>query len=501
MKLNDQQILRRQSLEELKKIGVNPYAETKFNVDTRTDIILSEFEKTPEKFSNVKIAGRIMNIRVMGKASFADLKDHKGKIQIYLTRDNICPDEDKTVYNKIFKKYTSIGDIIGIEGSVFKTKVGEISIDVKKFKILSKCLNPIPIVKTDKDGIVHDEFSDLEIKYRQRYLDLITNDKTKEIFIKRTKIINIIREFLNENEYTEVETPILQSIPGGAMAKPFETFHNTLNIPLYLRIANELFLKRLIVGDMGGVYEFAKDFRNEGMDRSHNPEFTMLELYVPYKNYEWMMDLTEKLIKKIAKSLNLKTLKIDDKEIDLETKFERIAMSDIIKKHTNIDVLYNDEDELRKKAEEIGIDTSEIIGKAKLIDEIFSKKCETKLINPTFITNHPVEMSPLSKKNKDNPLFSDRFELIINGKEIANAYSELNDPFEQLNRFKQQLKLSKKGDKEAMLIDDDFIKSLEFGMPPTAGIGIGIDRLVMLFTSLSNIQDVILFPQMKPKNN
>ena len=498
--LSEQELLRRKSLVELKKLGVNPYPAKEYEVNTSTSKILNDFETNPEQFKQIKIAGRIMSRRIMGKASFAEIQDSFGKIQIYVNRDEIAPSEDKTLYNEIFKKHLDIGDFIGVEGFVFKTQVGEISIHVLKLEVLSKSLKPLPIVKTDKDGKAHDAFTDAEQRYRQRYVDLIVNPKVKETFIKRTKVINSMREFFNKERYLEVETPILQPIPGGAAARPFITHHNALNTELYLRIANELYLKRLIVGGFEGVYEFAKDFRNEGMDRTHNPEFTVMEIYVAYKDYKWMMNFTEEMLKDVAsKVLGTTKVNFQGKVIDFEPPFARVPILDAIKEHTGIDVTQYNEPQLRDKCKEIGLEVDETMGEGKLIDELFGEKCEHHYVQPTFIIDYPVEMSPLCKKHRSNPELTERFELMINGKELANAYTELNDPIDQKERFEEQVMLSEKGDDEAMFIDLDFVRSLEYGMPPTSGMGIGIDRLVMLLTNQQSIQEVLFFPQMKPE--
>ena len=494
--LSEQEQIRREKLNKLKSLGINPFPANLFPLNTNSKEINSNFEENKK----VVIAGRIMSRRIQGKASFAEIQDSKGKIQVYFNRDEICPDEDKTLYNEVYKKLLDIGDIIGIEGILFTTQVGQKTVLVKKFTLLSKSIKPIPLPKTDSEGKTYDEFSDPELRYRQRYVDLIVNPNVKETFIKRTKIINTIRNFFNNNDYLEVETPILQSIPGGASARPFITHHNALNIPLYLRIANELYLKRLIVGGFDGVYEFAKAFRNEGMDRTHNPEFTMVELYVAYKDYYWMMEMTESLLEKVALELNGSTkVKLNEKEINFKAPFKRISILDSIKEHTGIDVSKMSEKELFETAKNLGIEVDETMGKGKLIDEIFGEKCEHNYIQPTFITDYPKEMSPLTKEHRNNSDLTERFELLVNGKELANAYSELNDPIDQLERFEDQLKLSEKGDDEAMFIDNDFIRALEYGMPPTSGIGIGIDRLVMLFTNNVSIQEVLFFPQMKPE--
>ncbi|MBT4246634.1 MAG: lysine--tRNA ligase [Flavobacteriaceae bacterium] len=494
--LSEQEIIRREKLNKLREYGLDPYPAALFPVNTYTSKIISDFTDN----QSVSIAGRLMSRRIQGKASFAEIQDSQGKIQLYFNRDIICPSEDKLMYNEVYKKLLDIGDIIGIEGNLFTTKVGEKTISVKKFTVLSKSLRPLPLPKSDSEGNVFDEFTDPELRYRQRYVDLIVNPKIKETFLKRTKIINIIRSFFNDKEYLEVETPILQSIPGGASARPFITHHNALNIPLYLRIANELYLKRLIVGGFDGVYEFAKSFRNEGMDRTHNPEFTMVELYVAYKDYFWMMETSENLLEKIASDLNgTSKVKLGDATINFKAPYKRISILDSIKEHTGIDVSNFDEKKMFETAKNLGIDVDKTMGMGKLIDEIFGAKCEHHYVQPTFITDYPKEMSPLTKEHRDNPRLTERFELLVNGKELANAYSELNDPIDQLSRFEEQLKLSEKGDDEAMFIDNDFVRALEYGMPPTSGIGIGIDRLVMLFTDNKSIQEVIFFPQMKPE--
>ena len=496
--LSEQEQIRRDKLNKLKELGINPYPAALFPIDTDTKKIVSNFIEN----QTVSIAGRLMSRRIQGKASFAEVQDSEGRIQVYFNRDEICQGDDKTIYNEVYKKLLDIGDIIGIEGTLFITQVGQKTILVKKFTVLSKSLRPLPLPKSDSDGNVFDEFTDPELRYRQRYVDLIVNPNIKETFLKRTKIMNIMRSFFNEKEYLEVETPILQSIPGGATARPFITHHNALNIPLYLRVANELYLKRLIVGGFDGVYEFAKAFRNEGMDRTHNPEFTMVELYVAYKDYYWMMETTENLLEKIAYELNqTSTVKLGDKIIDFKAPYNRISILDSIKEHTGIDISNMQEKELFETAINLGIEVDKTMGIGKLIDEIFGEKCEHHYIQPTFITDYPKEMSPLTKEHRDNPKLTERFEFFVNGKELANAYSELNDPIDQLSRFEDQLKLSEKGDDEAMFIDNDFIRALEYGMPPTSGIGIGIDRLVMLFTNNQSIQEVIFFPQMKPETS
>ena len=494
--LSEQEIIRREKLNKLREYGIDPYPAALFPISIDTKKIISEFKDN----QSVSIAGRLMSRRIQGKASFAEIQDSFGKIQVYFNRDEICPGDDKSMYNDVYKKLLDIGDIIGIKGNLFTTQVGEKTILVKNFTVLSKSLKPLPLPKTDNDGNIYDEFTDSELRYRQRYVDLIVNSEIKDTFLKRTKIINIIRSFFNDKNYLEVETPILQPIPGGAAARPFTTHHNALNIPLYLRIANELYLKRLIVGGFDGVYEFAKAFRNEGMDRTHNPEFTMVELYVAYKDYFWMMETTENLLEKIASELNGSSkVKLGDNTIDFKAPYKRISILDSIEEHTGIDVSEFNEKEMFEAAKKLGISVDNTMGIGKLIDEIFGEKCEHHYVQPTFITDYPKEMSPLTKEHRDNPKLTERFELLINGKELANAYSELNDPIDQLKRFEEQLKLSEKGDDEAMFIDNDFIRALEYGMPPTSGIGIGIDRLVMLFTNNKSIQEVIFFPQMKPE--
>ncbi|TLX72141.1 lysine--tRNA ligase [Labilibacter sediminis] len=499
VELSEQEIIRRNSLEELNKLGINAFPADEFEITHYSEDIKKIFEEDENSLKDITIAGRIMSRRIMGNASFAELKDQQGRIQLYFRRDDICEGDDKTMYNTVFKKLLDIGDIIGVKGYVFKTQMGETSVYVKEFKVLTKSLKPLPIVK-EKDGKLYDAFTDPEQRYRQRYVDLIVNDEVKDTFLKRTKVINTMRNFFNEKGYLEVETPILQSIPGGAAARPFITHHNALNIPLYLRIANELYLKRLIVGGFDGVYEFAKDFRNEGMDRTHNPEFTVMEIYVAYKDYKWMMDFTEEMVEKVALALHGTTkVQVGENEIDFKRPFKRISMIDSIKEFTGIDISGMNEKELFAVCEDLGIETDSTMGKGKLIDEIFGEKCEGNYIQPTFITDYPVEMSPLCKKHRENPELTERFELMVNGKELANAYSELNDPIDQLERFQDQLTLSEKGDDEAMFIDTDFVRSLEYGMPPTSGMGIGVDRLVMLMTNQQSIQEVLFFPQMRPE--
>ena len=495
-KLSEQELIRREKLEELKKLGVNPYPASLFPVDFYSNYL-------PEKYQEGKkviLAGRLMSRRIQGKASFAELQDSKGKIQVYFNRDEICPSDDKSLYNDIYKKLLDIGDIIGVEGTLFTTRVGEQTVKVTQFTLLNKTLRPLPLPKTDADGTVYDEFNDAELRYRQRYVDLIVNPQVKNTFIQRSKITTTIRNFLTEKGYLEVETPILQPIPGGAAARPFVTHHNALNIPLYLRIANELYLKRLIVGGFEGVFEFAKDFRNEGMDRTHNPEFTVMELYVAYKDYFWMMETTENLLEKVALDLNESTeVQVGDHTIDFKAPYPRVPILEAIQTHTGIDVSNMTESELRDTAKSLGLEVDKTMGEGKLIDEIFGEKCEHHYIQPTFIIDYPKSMSPLTKEHRLNQKLTERFELMVNGKELANAYSELNDPIEQKERFEAQLTLSEKGDDEAMFIDHDFIRALEFGMTPTSGIGIGIDRLVMLMTNNSSIQEVLFFPQMKPE--
>jgi len=498
MQLSPLEIVRRESLQKLRELGINPYPAEEFITTATIKEITSNFNTFEGK--EVILAGRMMSRRIMGKASFAELKDASGRMQIYINRDEISSEEDPTMYNTVFKKLLDMGDIIGIKGDVFKTKVGEVSVNVKELTILSKSLRPLPVVKTDADGKIHDAFSDAEQRYRQRYVDLIVNDHVKETFIKRTKITNSMRDFFNKKGYLEVETPILQPIPGGAAARPFKTHHNALDMPLYLRIANELYLKRLIVGGFDAVYEFAKDFRNEGMDRTHNPEFTVMELYVAYKDYNWMMNMTEELLEKIAIDSNGTTeLQIGENKVSFKAPYARVPILEAIKIHTGYDVAGMGEVELREVCRKVGLEVDETMGVGKLIDELFGEKCEHLYIQPTFITDYPKEMSPLTKEHRTNPALTERFELMVNGKELANAYSELNDPIDQRERFEDQLKLSEKGDDEAMFIDQDFIRALEYGMPPTSGIGIGIDRLVMFMTNNASIQEVLFFPQMKPE--
>ena len=496
--LSEQQLIRRESLAKLKELGIDPFPAALFDVNTNTQEIKKDYKEG--KTIDVSIAGRIMSRRIMGKASFAELKDSFGRIQLYVNRDEICPEENKMLYNTVFKKLLDIGDIIGITGSVFKTKVGETSINVKSMKLLSKSLQPLPLPKVDAEGNVYDAFTDAEKRYRQRYVDLIVNPDVKEVFIKRTKITNAMRSFLNKKGYLEVETPILQPIYGGASARPFKTHHNTLDMDLYLRIANELYLKRLVVGGFDGVYEFSKDFRNEGMSRFHNPEFTQMELYVAYKDYLWMMDLVEEMVETVVLSIHSSTkVTVGNNIIDFKRPWKRLTMFEAIKKYTGIDLSNMSEEEIFSCAQKMNIPVDKSMGKGKLIDEIFGEKCEKKLIQPTFITDYPIEMSPLAKKHRDKKGLVERFEAICNGKEICNAFSELNDPMDQKDRFSNQLELEKRGDEEAMKMDEDYITALEYGMPPTAGLGIGIDRLCMLLTNSQSIQDVLFFPQMKTK--
>jgi lysyl-tRNA synthetase, class II len=500
LELSEQEIGRRQSLQAIRDSGINPYPAETYPTNAFSTEILENFQDNIEEKRQVCIAGRIMSRRIMGKASFIELQDSMGRIQVYISRDAICPDEnDKELYNTVFKKLLDIGDFIGIKGYVFRTQMGEITIHAESLTVLSKTLRPLPVVK-EKDGKIFDSFSDPELRFRQRYVDLIVNTQVKDIFRKRTQVFNSMRNFFNDRGYTEVETPILQSIPGGASARPFITHHNALDIPLYLRIADELYLKRLIVGGFEGVYEFSKNFRNEGMDRTHNPEFTCMEIYVSYKDYNWMMDFTEQMLEKICLEVNGSTeTNVGDQVISFKAPFRRITMIDSIFENTGIDIHGMDEDELRKVCIQLEVEQDETMGKGKLIDEIFGAKCEGHYIQPTFIIDYPYEMSPLCKRHRNNPELTERFELMVNGKELANAYSELNDPIDQLERFQEQLKLAEKGDDEAMFIDMDFVRALEYGMPPTSGMGIGMDRLVMLMTGQTTIQEVLFFPQMRPE--
>ncbi len=500
MELNEQEIIRRQKLDELVKNNINPYPAELWKVTHTSTDILSNFGTDPSRFMDVSFAGRIMSIRDMGKASFAVLQDSSGRIQIYVKRDDICPGEDKSAYDFLFKKMLDIGDIVGVTGYVFVTKMGETSIHVKEIRILSKALRPLPVVKKDAEGNVHDAFTDPELRYRQRYVDLIVNPGVKDAFIKRTTLTNSIRKFLNDRGYLEVETPVLQPVYGGAAARPFKTHHNTLDMTLYLRIANELYPERLIVGGFDGVYEIAKDFRNEGMDRFHNPEFTQVELYVAYKDYEWMMNLVEEMVEKAALDIHGTTeVTVGENKINFKRPWKRYTMYGAIKHFTGVDITSMSESEIAAAAKKLGIHTDNSMGRGKLIDEIFGETCEPKLIQPTFITDYPVEMSPLAKKHRSMPGLVERFEAICNGKEICNAFSELNDPIDQRKRFEEQLELGLRGDEEAMQLDEDFLRALEFGMPPTAGLGIGIDRLAMIMTNSASIQDVLFFPQMRPE--
>ena len=497
LELSEQEIVRRQSLQELRDMGIDPYPAAEFPVNAYSDDIKANFKEDEKR--NVVVAGRLMSRRVMGKASFAEIQDSKGRIQIYITRDDICPDEDKTLYNNVFKRLLDIGDFIGVEGFVFKTQTGEISVHAQSLKLLSKSLKPLPIVKY-KDGVAYDKFDDPELRYRQRYVDLVVNDGVKDTFLKRATVLRTLRNALDEAGYTEVETPILQSIPGGASARPFITHFNALNMDMYMRIATELYLKRLIVGGFEGVYELGKNFRNEGMDRTHNPEFTCMELYVQYKDYNWMMSFTEKLLERICIAVNGKPEReIDGNIISFKAPYRRLPILDAIKEKTGYDLNGMTEDEIRDVCKKLNMEIDDTMGKGKLIDEIFGEFCEGTFIQPTFIIDYPVEMSPLTKMHRSKPGLTERFELMVNGKELANAYSELNDPIDQEERFKEQMRLADKGDDEAMIIDHDFLRALQYGMPPTSGIGIGIDRLVMLMTGKTTIQEVLLFPQMRPE--
>jgi len=499
--LSEQEIVRRESLQKLQELGIDPYPAELFEVNVTAKGIKKNYEARKLDYKNISIAGRLMSRRIMGKAAFAELQDSTGRIQLYFNRDEVCPGEDKTMYNTVFKKLLDIGDFVGIKGHVFTTKVGEISIHVEEFKVLTKTLRPLPLPKVDGEGNVHDAFTDPEKRYRQRYVDLVVNPQVKDAFIKRTKLTNSMRDYLNGKGYLEVETPILQPVYGGAAARPFKTHHNTLDMPLYLRIANELYLKRLIVGGFDGVYEFSKDFRNEGMSRFHNPEFTQVELYVAYKDYEWMMDLVEEMVEKIAIDLHGTTeVQVGENVINFQRPWKRFTMYEAIEHFTGVDISKLDETEMADTAKKLGVEIDKSMGRGKLIDEIFGEKCEGQLIQPTFITDYPVEMSPLAKKHREHEGLVERFEAICNGKEICNAFSELNDPIDQRARFEEQLELGKRGDEEAMVLDEDFLRSIEYGMPPTAGLGIGIDRLSMIMTNSNSIQDVLFFPQMKPEN-
>ncbi len=499
MALSEQELLRREALTELRSLGIEPYPASEFTVTAHSKDIIENFEEFEGK--EVVLAGRMMSRRIMGKASFAELKDAEGRIQVYITRDDVSDDDENTMYNVVFKKLLDIGDFIGVRGTVFKTQVGEVSVHVTEMTVLAKALRPLPIVKTDADGKIHDAFADAEQRYRRRYVDLTVNDHVKDTFIKRTKLFNAMREFFNDKGYLEVETPVLQPIPGGAAARPFVTHHNALDVPLYMRIANELYLKRLIVGGFDGVYEFSKNFRNEGMDRTHNPEFTAMEIYVAYKDYHWMMNFTENLLEHCAMAVNGTTeATFGEHKVNFKAPYARISMTDAIIKYTGFDITGKSEHELSEAAKGMGIEVDSTMGKGKLIDEIFGAKCEGNFIQPTFITDYPKEMSPLCKSHRDNPELTERFELMVCGKEIANAYSELNDPIDQRERFEHQLLLAEKGDDEAtQFIDHDFLRALEYGMPPTSGLGIGMDRLIMFLTNNASIQEVLFFPQMRPE--
>ena len=499
LEMNEQEIIRRNSMDALRQMGIDPYPAAEYPVNADTIEIRENFDDNLEPKREVSIAGRIMSRRIMGKASFIELQDSKGRIQVYISRDDLCPGENKDFYNVVFKKLLDIGDYIGVEGFVFRTQTGEITVHARKITVLAKSLRPLPIVKV-KDGVTYDAFDDPELRYRRRYLDLIVNEGVKDIFIKRTKILNSMRNFFNEHGYMEVETPILQMIAGGASARPFTTHHNSLNIDLYMRIATELYLKRLIVGGFDGVYEIGKNFRNEGMDRTHNPEFTCMEIYVAYKDYNWMMKFTEQMLERICMDVNGTTeVKVGDNVISFKAPFRRVTMIEAIRENTGIDITGMNEDQLRETARTLGVEVDDSMGKGKLIDEIFGETSEGKYIQPTFITDYPIEMSPLTKRHRDNPELTERFELMVNGKELCNAYSELNDPVDQYERFVEQMKLASKGDDEAMIIDHDFVRALEYGMPPTSGMGIGIDRLTMLLTGQTAIQEVLLFPTMRPE--
>jgi len=494
--MTEQELIRREKLAKLRELGINPYPAELFPVN----FLAKDIETQYEEGKDVVVAGRLMSFRIQGKASFATLQDSSGRVQLYFKRDDLCPREDKTLYNEVFKKLLDLGDFIGVEGTLFTTNMGEKSIEVKQFKVLCKTLRPLPLPKVDAQGKVHDEFNDVEQRYRMRYVDLVVNPQVKEVFLKRNRLFNAMREYFNNHGYIEVETPILQAIPGGASARPFITHHNALDIPLYMRIANELYLKRLIVGGFDGVYEFAKNFRNEGMDRTHNPEFTGMEIYVAYKDYNWMMEFTENLLEYCAKAVNGTSKATFGKhEVDFKAPYPRVTMTEAIKRFTGFDITGKSEDELRAFAQSIGIEVDDTMGKGKLIDEIFGEKCEGNFIQPTFITDYPKEMSPLTKEHRNDKNLTERFELMVCGKEIANAYSELNDPIDQRERFEAQMALSERGDDEAMFIDQDFLRALEYGMPPTSGLGIGMDRLIMFLTNNETIQEVLFFPQMRPE--
>ncbi len=498
LELSEQEIIRRSSMETMRQMGIDPYPAAEYPVDAYSDDIRANFSDEAEP-RQVCVAGRIMTRRIMGKASFMELQDSHGRVQVYVSRDEICPGDDKELYNTVFKKLLDIGDFVGVRGHVFRTQTGEISVHASDLTVLAKSLRPLPVVKV-KDGKTYDAFDDPELRYRRRYVDLVVNEGVRDIFLKRTRVYTSMRNYFNEHGYIEVETPILQSIPGGASARPFITHHNALDIPLYLRIADELYLKRLIVGGFEGVYEFSKNFRNEGMDRTHNPEFTCMEIYVSYKDYNWMMRFTEQMLERICLEVNGTTeVRVGDNTISFKAPFRRVTMAEAIKEHTGADITGMDEQQLRELCATLGIETDPSMGKGKLIDEIFGEKCEGNYIQPTFITDYPIEMSPLTKRHRSNPELTERFELMVNGKELCNAYSELNDPIDQYERFVEQMRLSEKGDDEAMIIDHDFIRALEYGMPPTSGMGIGMDRLVMLMTGQTAIQEVLLFPQMRPE--
>lgn len=498
--MSDQELVRREALQKLRDLGINPYPGEAYQVTTTAQAIREGYNPESNQMQDVSLAGRLMSVRVMGKASFAEIQDSTGRMQIYVNRDEICPGEDKSLYNDVFKKLLDIGDFIGVKGHVFLTQTGEITVHVNSMKLLSKSLHPLPIVKVDAEGQAHDAFKDPEQRYRQRYVDLVVNPEVKEAFVKRTRMVQVMREFMSSRGYLEVETPILQPLYGGALAKPFKTHHNTLDMTLFLRIANELYLKRLIVGGFDGVFEFAKNFRNEGMSRFHNPEFTVMELYVAYQDCFWMMDFYEEMIEKVAIELHGSTqVHVGDKVIDFKRPWKRFTMFEAIREFTGVDITGMDEDQLRQVARDLHVEIDPTMGKGKLIDEIFGTHAEPKLIQPTFITDYPVEMSPLAKKHREHEGLVERFEVICNAKEIANAFTELNDPIDQRQRFEEQLALGKRGDTESMVLDEDFLRSLEYGMPPTAGIGVGIDRLAMIMTNSASIQDVIFFPQMRPE--
>ena len=499
IELSEQELLRRQSLDALRKLGIDPYPAARFDVTATAREIAADYDRRPDDFAAVRIAGRIMSRRIMGSASFFELQDHTGRIQVYIRRDDVCPEGDPTMYNTVFKKLLDIGDFVGVEGFAFRTNTGELSVHCRAFTVLSKSVRPLPVVK-EKDGKTFDAFTDPEVRYRQRYVDLAVNPGVKETFVKRAKIMSTMREFFNEQGYIEVETPILQPIPGGASARPFITHHNSLDVDLYLRIATELYLKKLIVGGFDGVYEFGKNFRNEGMDRTHNPEFTCMEIYVAYKDYLWMMEFTERMLERVAVAVNGTTeLTIDGRAVSFKAPFRRVTMTDAIREKTGYDITGQTEEQLREACKRLNVEIDDTMGKGKLIDAIFGQYCEEELVQPTFVTDYPIEMSPLCKRHRDNRDLTERFELFVNGKELCNAYSELNDPIDQLERFQEQLRLSEKGDDEAMFIDMDFVRALEYGMPQCSGMGIGIDRLTMFMTGQPSIQDVLFFPQMRPE--